>query len=152
MPDIYIKSIGKERSQEILSLQSEYIKRMKWKVNLQEHPQHSDSSAISIIKNAESKILLTNLSSASKVIVLDESGALYSSTEFAGLFQLNPNVKEYTFLIGGAYGHSDELKNSKYQKLSISKMTLPHKLVRLILIEQIYRAYTIINKHPYHKI
>ena len=154
MINILIQAIGKEKSAEMLFLQNEYIKRMQWKVNINEYLPHNSSKDISEIKKAESDLMLKNSTSSGIVIILDESGQMYNSIEFSNLINAHcsDGTKQISFLIGGAYGHSDELKKSKHLKISLSKMTLPHKLVRLILIEQLYRAYTIIQNHPYHKV
>ena len=153
MINIFIQAIGKERSAEMLVLQREYLKRMQWKININEYPQQDVSRDIAEIKKVESTMLLKNISNNALIIVLDELGEMYDSQKFADFIgkSIDNGVKEVAFLIGGAHGHSDELKSNQYKTISLSKMTLPHKLVRLILIEQLYRAYTIIIGHPYHK-
>jgi 23S rRNA (pseudouridine1915-N3)-methyltransferase len=86
------------------------------------------------------------------IVLLDENGKHISSKEFAGFIQqkLNQSVKELCFLIGGAYGVAESIKKSVNYTMSLSKMTFPHQLIRIIFIEQLYRAMTILKNEPYH--
>ena len=86
------------------------------------------------------------------VLLLDEHGKETSSKEFAALVQqkMNQSVKEMYFILGGAYGVSDIVKKSVNLKLSLSRMTYTHQITRLIFIEQLYRAFTIIRNESYH--
>ena len=81
-------------------------------------------------------------------VVLDPSAKEVDSHEFAKILQKNANI---TFFIGGAYGFSDNFKKSCDLSVSFGRITLSHKLVKVLLMEQIYRGFTIINNHPYHK-
>ena len=81
-------------------------------------------------------------------VVLDPSAKEVDSHEFAKILQKNANI---TFFIGGAYGFSDNFKKKCDLSVSFGKITLSHKLVKVLLMEQIYRGFTIINNHPYHK-
>ena len=81
-------------------------------------------------------------------ILLEEHGKNFSSTEFADF--MNKCGASVSFVIGGAYGVPDTLKDKAQAKISLSKMTFTHEMARLILLEQIYRAFTIINKRGYH--
>lgn len=88
------------------------------------------------------------------VIALDEHGSVHSSLEFSQLlaqYQEHGEVKTVTFVIGGATGFAEEFLRKAQVVLSLSRMTFPHQLCRLILVEQIYRAYTILAGEPYHK-
>ena len=105
------------------------------------------------LKNREGELILKALKPQSKLIILDENGKDFSSRNFAKLFadfalQGDSNL---TFVIGGSDGLSDELKSQAQLKISLSKLTFPHLMVRAILIEQIYRAQSIIAGHPYHR-
>jgi len=86
------------------------------------------------------------------VILLDENGKSYSSLDFAGFIEkmLMTGVKNLIFVIGGPYGFSDEVYNSCQGKMSISKMTFSHQMIRMIFAEQLYRSFTIIKGEPYH--
>lgn len=86
------------------------------------------------------------------LVLMDEKGKEYGSVEFAGFIQqrMNSSIKNLVFLIGGAYGFSEKIYLRANAKISLSKMTFPHQLVRLIFMEQLYRAFTIIRNEPYH--
>ncbi len=152
---ITILSIGKFDKSPYRELFEYYLKRLKWKIELKEIEfKNTKSFEESKIKHEEGVLLLKNLHNFSKIIVLDERGKQFSSPEFANILE-NFNVtgdSNIAFIIGGAFGLSDDVKNKADILLSISKMTLPHLMVRGFLIEQIYRASTIISNHPYHKI
>ncbi len=104
------------------------------------------------LKQKEGKEVLKKLNKKDFLILLDENGKAHNSIEFAkriGQLKMNGPAK-VIFLIGGAYGFSDEMYNRANQKISLSKMTFSHQMIRLFFIEQLYRANTIINKEPYH--
>ena len=88
-----------------------------------------------------------------KIVVLDERGETLSSRELADKIRVwqDGGVGTVAFLIGGANGHSDALRRRADLKLSFGRMTLPHMLMRVVLAEQIYRAKTILDGHPYHR-
>lgn len=94
------------------------------------------------------KIILEN----SYVVILDERGKMLDSVGFAGFIEkrLNESVKNLVFVIGGAYGVSDKLKELAQASISLSQLVFPHELVRSILAEQIYRGFTIVKGEKYH--
>jgi 23S rRNA (pseudouridine1915-N3)-methyltransferase len=100
----------------------------------------------------EGESILRKISPSAHVIVLDERGKGISSRKMAALFEnhMLESTGELVFIIGGAYGLSEKVKNRGDLTLSLSQMTLPHQLVRLLLLEQIYRSFTIIRNEPYH--
>lgn len=140
---ITIRCIGKERDQATLQACNEYLKRLPWSVKFEELPQSN-------VEEEGNKLLAKDFSNAYKV-VLDEKGAEFTSAEFAQFLEKKSQHKEVVFFIGGAYGLSNSVKKSADSVVSLSKMTLPHKMVRLFLCEQLYRAFTINTGHPYHK-
>jgi 23S rRNA (pseudouridine1915-N3)-methyltransferase len=149
---IFIKAIGKEKSEALKSLSDEYSKRLPWKISVVEE-MCSKKLPAQELKAAEARLLLNAAPSQTYKIALDEKGKMLSSTELAHLIsQVQLSHKSISFFIGGAHGHGQELIKSSDLVLSLSKMTFAHKIVRLLLIEQIYRAYTIITNHPYHKV
>ena len=87
-----------------------------------------------------------------ELVLLDERGRIYSSTELAGMLQdkMARSGRDMVFVIGGAYGFSDEVYRRAGSMLSLSKMTFSHQMVRVIFAEQIYRAFTIMRGEPYH--
>ena len=105
-----------------------------------------------IIKAEESNLILNQLDKGDFLVALDENGKTYSSIEFARLIQqkMNLGTRKIVFVVGGAYGLHDNLKSRANLMLSLSKMTFSHQVVKLIFMEQLYRAFSIINNHPYH--
>lgn len=104
------------------------------------------------IKQREGKLLLKQFAPTDWVVLLDERGKQFSSIEFAQHLQqlFNRTLKNIKFVCGGAYGFSDEVYERANSKISLSKMTFSHQLVRLVFVEQLYRAFTILNNEPYH--
>ena len=96
--------------------------------------------------------MLQTISSDDYVILLDEKGKEMRTIEFSGLMEKNLMLprKRIVFMIGGPWGFSDEVYKRSDLKLSLSKMTFPHQLVRLLFLEQLYRSFTIIKGEPYH--
>lgn len=151
---IKVVAIGKiKKSSPFFDIIAEYKKRLDWSIEIIEHDEKSYSS-IQIQKNKESKLLLSSVKDNSFKIALDEHGKVISSVDFANNIEnwQNRGVSNISFFIGGANGHSQELLNICDYKLSLGKMTLPHLMARSVLIEQIYRANSILNNHPYHKV
>lgn len=103
-------------------------------------------------KNIEGKLLLKSIIPSDILILFDEQGKEYSSMKFAGFIQnfMISGMKHLVFAIGGPYGFSEDVMKRANFKVSLSKMTFPHQLVRLIILEQIYRAFSIIKGEPYH--
>lgn len=109
------------------------------------------SSEIEKIKELEGKEIISNLKKNN--ILLSLKGKEYSSEELANFIsnkQTN-GLSELTFVIGGSYGVSGEVEKEIQEKISFSKLTFPHQLMRVIFLEQIYRAFTILNNKSYHK-
>ena len=133
-----------------------YTSRLKHYIpfNINEIPELKNVSALSKeqIKTKEGELIMKNLKPTDDVILLDEHGKEYSSVEFASLLQkkISYEGKDITFVIGGAYGFSDEVYRRANSKISLSRMTFSHQMVRAIFAEQIYRAFTIMKGEPYH--
>ena len=104
------------------------------------------------LKKQEAKIIFSKLNKDDFLVLLDESGKQLSSAELANFIQqkASANIRSIIFLIGGAYGVSDEIKQRANFRWSLSKLVFPHMLVRLILAEQVYRACTILRNEKYH--
>lgn len=150
---IIISAIGKlkKNTPEDLLIQ-DYLKKTKWSVAIKEY-EEKRALPTDLLKESESSLLLSSVPQGSKIIALDEKGKTPSSREFALILGkwIDEGVPSISFLIGGANGHSDCLKERADYKLSFGRMTLPHMLARVVLAEQIYRAKTILDGHPYHK-
>lgn len=104
------------------------------------------------IKNKEGELILKNIRPADDVILLDERGKEFSSMEFAKILQdkISYVGKDIVFVIGGAYGFSEDVYRRTDSKISLSRMTFSHQMVRAIFTEQLYRAFTIMKGEPYH--
>ncbi len=103
-------------------------------------------------KKKEGQLILKQIEKSDTVILLDEKGKEFTSRQFAQDIQkkMNSGAKRVVFVIGGAFGFSDEMYQRATGKLSLSKMTFSHQMVRLFFLEQLYRANTILNNEPYH--
>lgn len=104
------------------------------------------------LKEREGEALITALAPYDKRVLLDENGRQFSSEEFAAWIEtaMNRSVRKLAFVVGGAYGFSDSVRALDCEKMSLSKMTFSHQMIRMLFTEQLYRAFTIINKEPYH--
>lgn len=105
-------------------------------------------------KNREGKLIINALESSDKLILLDEKGKLYTSLEFSQFIQkqINTSLKKIVYVIGGAYGFSEEIYDKSDAMISLSPMTFSHQMVRLIFFEQLYRGFSILHNEPYHHI
>jgi 23S rRNA (pseudouridine1915-N3)-methyltransferase len=104
------------------------------------------------VKQREGQLILKHLEKSDCVVLLDEHGKQYTSVAFSQYLQqkMNGGVRQLTFVIGGAYGFSDEVYRAAQDKLSLSNMTFNHQMVRLFFTEQLYRAFTILHHEKYH--
>ncbi len=150
---IKIVCVGKIKESYIMDAIKEYKKRISryHQIDIIELEDIGLEDKIVVLKKEQDKILKV-LNSKDYIITLEVEGKEETSIEFANhlnnLFIQNSNI---TFIIGGSYGLSEEIKKLSNYKLSFSKMTFPHQLFRIILLEQIYRAFKIINNEEYHK-
>ena len=103
-------------------------------------------------KEKEGELILKTLQSGDYLVLLDEKGKDFTSMQFASYMEkkMNSVPKRLVFVIGGPYGFSESVYKAASEKISLSKMTFSHQMIRLIFIEQIYRAMTILNNEPYH--
>lgn len=125
-----------------VGFETEYVPDFKKGKNLSEKEQ----------KTGEGKSLMSRVQPGDCLILLDNSGMQLSSTEFARFIEKKSraSLKRLVFAVGGPYGFSDELYERANEQLSLSKMTFTHEMVRLVFVEQLYRALTILNGEPYH--
>ena len=100
----------------------------------------------------EAEVILQQMEKADYCVLLDEKGKSFTSVEFAAFIQqrLNQSTKNLLFVVGGAWGFDEAVKEKAHMKLSLSKMTFSHQMVRLFFAEQLYRAFTIIRNESYH--
>ncbi len=153
---IQLICVGKTERPYLKEGEAEYIKRLK-------HYCHFEKIEIPELKNAkklredqikveEGKLILAKVDPSAQLILLDENGKSYSSVGFSKYLQkkFNQGGKSLVFVVGGAYGFSEEVYARCNGKISLSEMTFSHQMVRLFFIEQVYRALTILKGEPYH--
>ncbi|MBQ3510814.1 MAG: 23S rRNA (pseudouridine(1915)-N(3))-methyltransferase RlmH [Bacilli bacterium] len=150
---IKIITVGTIKEKYLKEAIEEYLKRLKKYTNI-ELIEVKDEGLVEEQKaiNLEGEKINKYLSSKDYIITLEIEGKSFTSEEFATkLNQIQIESSNIVFIIGGSYGLSDEIKSKAKLHLSFSKMTFPHQLFRVFLLEQIYRAYKIINNESYHK-
>lgn len=148
--------VGKTDHQAILTLIEEYSKRLNFylKFELEIIPDLKNTKSLSEVlqKEKEGELILKNVIPSDDLILLDERGKSYTSVDFSDFLQkkMNSGLKQLIFVIGGPYGFSEQVYSRANGKLSISKMTFSHQMIRPFFIEQLYRAMTILRNEPYH--
>ncbi|UJP05695.1 MAG: 23S rRNA (pseudouridine(1915)-N(3))-methyltransferase RlmH [Nitrosomonas sp.] len=152
----FILAVGNKMPDWITVGYNEYAKRMPREiaVNLIEIKPEKRTTGKQTVQllAAESQRIRQMLPADCYRIVLDEAGQQWTTVEFAAAIQQwTDNGTDIVFVIGGADGLHDEVKQAAHQMIALSKMTLPHGLVRILLAEQLYRAASIIKNHPYHR-
>ncbi|MCX7550246.1 23S rRNA (pseudouridine(1915)-N(3))-methyltransferase RlmH [Xanthomarina sp. F2636L] len=153
---IKLLTIGKTDNKQLQALIDDYQKRLGFYIkfefeiipdlkkvkNLSEEQQ----------KQKEGELILNKLQTTDVLILLDENGKQLSSVGFSEYLQkhMNSGIKQLVFVIGGPYGFSNDVYNKAQGKLSLSKMTFSHQMIRLFVVEQLYRGFTILKNEPYH--
>ena len=152
--EIKLVVVGKTKNKELISLIENYIKRINFfnkfqiiEVNsVKTRKNNSDE-----IKKIECENILKKIKKNDLFFLLDEKGKNYNSREFADFLKVRfQESKTIVFVIGGAFGFSKDLYTKSKGLISLSKMTFSHQIIRLFFTEQLYRAFTILNNHPYH--
>lgn len=153
---IKLLAVGKTDSAAIAELTEIYTKRLTRYIRfeIQIIPDLKKRAKLSFEqqKKQEGDLILNQLATSDFVVLLDEAGKQYTSLAFADYLQqrMNSGIKTLVFIIGGPYGFSEEVCQRANSKLSLSKMTFSHQMVRLFFAEQVYRAFSILNNEPYH--
>ena len=153
---INLLCIGKTDDKEIKNLINYYLTRLPrhWNFEITEIPDVKNTRNLTpdLLKKEEAKLFLNQIENTDLVVLLDEKGKQFTSREFAQKLDSyqNNSIKKICFLVGGAYGFSDEMYQRANEKISISKMTFTHQMIRLFFVEQIYRADQILQGKPYH--
>ena len=147
--------VGKTNDARLSALIDEYQQRLKHYVpfELVVIPDIKNAKSLSEeqLKTAEGSAILSALTPSMEVILLDEHGREYRSMEYADFLQKKMGSgRDLTLIIGGAYGFSKDVYARADGKISLSQMTFSHQMIRLMAIEQIYRAMTILRNEPYH--
>lgn len=154
--NIRLLTIGKTDNKALQTLIDDYTKRLSFYVKF-------DLEIILDIKNVknlseaqqkekEGELILSKITTTDHLILLDENGKTFSSVGFSDFLQkkMNAGIKTLVFVIGGPYGFSETVYQKAQGKVSLSEMTFSHQMVRLFVIEQIYRGFTILRNEPYH--
>lgn len=148
--------IGKTEDKEMKSLISYYLTRLPkhWNFDITELPDIKNAKNLSpdLLKKEEGKSFHNFIDNQDIVVLLDEKGKEFTSRGFAEKMNhwQNNSVKKLVFVIGGAFGFSEDIYQRANEKISLSKMTFTHQMIRLFFIEQIYRADQILQGKPYH--
>ncbi|WP_314279411.1 23S rRNA (pseudouridine(1915)-N(3))-methyltransferase RlmH [Capnocytophaga leadbetteri] len=154
--NIKLIAVGKTDNLALQQLISTYEKRLSYYINfeLQLLPDIKNSKSLSEEqqKIKEGELILSYIEPSHHLILLDERGKEYTSIAFADELQkkMNTGIKQLTFVIGGPYGFSQAVYQRSNSKLSLSKLTFSHQMIRLFFVEQLYRAFTILRNEPYH--
>ncbi|AQS93468.1 MULTISPECIES: 23S rRNA (pseudouridine(1915)-N(3))-methyltransferase RlmH [Polaribacter] len=153
---IKLLAIGKTDNKNLLLLINEYENRLKHYVKFQLEiiPDIKNVKNLSEIqqKEKEGELILSKLQNTDQLVLLDDKGKHYTSIEFSKYLQkkMNAGLKQLVLVIGGPYGFSDAVYKKATGKISLSKMTFSHQMIRLFIVEQIYRGFTILKNEPYH--
>ncbi len=153
---ITLLTVGKTDKDWVRQGMDIYVSRLKHYIpfSVVEIPELKNVSAMTReqIKVREGELILRNIKPSDDMILLDERGKEYTSTELAKVIQdkISYAGKDMVYVIGGAYGFSDAVYQRANSKISLSRMTFSHQMVRAIFVEQIYRAFTIMRGEPYH--
>ena len=153
---IKLLAIGKTDDKNLIQLIDTYQNRLKHyiKFELQLLPDIKNVKNLSEKqqKEREGELILKQLQHTDQLILLDEKGKDFRSKDFANYLQkkMNSGIKQLVFVIGGPYGFSDTVYQKAQGKISFSKMTFSHQMIRLFVVEQIYRGFTILKNEPYH--
>ncbi|EKB50768.1 23S rRNA (pseudouridine(1915)-N(3))-methyltransferase RlmH [Cecembia lonarensis] len=153
---IKLLAVGKTDHSAIQQLMDEYSKRLgyyiKFELELIQDIKNTKNLSSTVQKEKEGELILKRVMPSDELILLDENGKSYSSIDFSTFLQkkMNAGLKQLVFVIGGPYGFSEEVFQRANGKLSLSKMTFSHQMVRVFFVEQLYRAFTILRNEPYH--
>ncbi len=150
---ISIIAIGRMQRGPAQALVDEYLKRLPWKTSITEIDMKKPAGTAAERKKREAERLLAAVPDGAALVVLDENGKALKSREFAGKID-NWQMAGYSniaFIIGGADGLDSSVLSRADMKIAFGSLTWPHMMVRVMLSEQIYRAWSIITGHPYHR-
>ena len=157
--NINVLCVGKIKEKYFTDAIAEYSKRLSRFVKLniievadEKIPDNASEKEMEIVKNKEGERILSKLPANSFTVTLCVEGKELSSTELAAkISDVSMTSSNITFIIGGSLGLSDNVKAASHLRLSFGRITLPHQLIRVVLLEQLYRAFKINNNETYHK-
>lgn len=148
--------VGKTVDKSLIQMIEDYVKRLKFYTDFEmviiPDLKNNKNMPFDVQKEKEGEMILRSLNDSDDVILMDEHGKEFSSVEFASYIQkkMTSGLKRLVFIIGGPYGFSPAVYARAGGKISLSRMTFSHQMVRLIFTEQLYRTFTILKGEPYH--
>ena len=153
---ITLLTVGKTTNANLVSLQDEYQNRLKFYIPFEMVviPELKNTKNLSIAEQQEKEadLILKQLETSDEVVLLDDKGKQFTSMGFSEYIskKMLASHKRMVFVVGGPYGFSERVYNKANGKVSLSAMTFSHQMIRLIFVEQLYRAMTILKGEPYH--
>ena len=153
---ITLMVVGKTVDKSLIQMIEDYVKRLKFYTDFEmviiPDLKNNKNMPFDVQKEKEGEMILRSLNDSDDIILMDEHGKEFSSVEFASYIQkkMTSGLKRLVFIIGGPYGFSPAVYARAGGKISLSRMTFSHQMVRLIFTEQLYRAFTILKGEPYH--
>ncbi|WP_338733402.1 23S rRNA (pseudouridine(1915)-N(3))-methyltransferase RlmH [Mangrovimonas cancribranchiae] len=154
--NIKLLAVGKTDNKQLQTLINDYQKRLGFYVKFEFEiiPDIKNRKTLSENqqKQKEGELILKKIASTDALVLLDENGKQMTSVVFSNYLQkhMNSGIKQLVFVIGGPFGFSEEVYKKANGKLSLSKMTFSHQMIRLFFVEQLYRGFTILRNEPYH--
>ena len=148
--------IGKTDDKNLEQLIEKYQQRLNHYINFEIEiiPDIKNVKNLSQLqqKEKEGELILSKLKNTDQLMLLDEKGKEYRSLDFANFLQkkMNSGIKQLVLVVGGPYGFSESVYKKTVGKVSLSKMTFSHQMIRLFIVEQLYRGFTILKNEPYH--
>jgi len=153
---ITLLTVGKTTNPHLIKLQEEYLNRLKFYIPFEMVviPELKNTKSMSVSEQVEKEadMILKQIELNDKVVLLDEKGKQFSSVAFSEYIakKIMASHKRMIFVVGGPYGFSERVYQRANNKISLSAMTFSHQMIRLIFVEQLYRAMTILKGEPYH--
>jgi len=153
---ITLLTVGKTTSSNLIKLQEDYQNRLKFYIpfELVVIPEMKNTKNLSVSEQVEKEadLILKQLEPNDEIILLDEKGKQFTSVRFSEFIskKMLSSIKRTVFVVGGPYGFSERVYNRANSMVSLSAMTFSHQMIRLIFVEQLYRAMTILKGEPYH--
>ena len=153
---IKVLAVGKTDDKKLQELIDKYVKRLahyvKFELEIIPDVKKAKNRSIPEQKSMEGEEILKRVQQGDHLVLLDEKGREFRSVELANQVQkkMNSGLRRMVLVIGGPYGFSEEVYARAAEQLSLSKMTFSHQMIRLFLVEQLYRAFTILRNEPYH--
>ncbi|WP_064967012.1 23S rRNA (pseudouridine(1915)-N(3))-methyltransferase RlmH [Tenacibaculum ovolyticum] len=153
---IKLIAIGKTDDKNLIQLINNYESRLKhyvkFELDIIPDIKNVKNLSESQQKEKEGELILSKLQNTDQLVLLDDKGKHFTSIEFSQYLQkkMNSGIKQLVLIIGGPYGFSEAIYKKALGKISLSKMTFSHQMIRLFIVEQIYRGFTILRNEPYH--